>query len=103
MKAKDLKILRKKLTKANRTDNDPLSCFSKDTLSFSVLQKTNTEPESGLETDDAEKNLSVKFVPSSGLSDPQLQSCFSKCLELEHGAWNMEHIDSRRTDCPSRT
>ena len=77
MKAKDLKILRKKLTKANRIDNDPLSCFSKDTLSFSVLQKTNTEPEAGLETDDAERNLSVKFVPSSGLSDPQLQSCFS--------------------------
>jgi ribosomal protein S18 acetylase RimI-like enzyme len=60
MKSKDLKILRKKLTKANR-DNDPLSNFSKDALTLGVSNSP----------------LSVDFSISSKLPDARLEECLS--------------------------
>jgi len=69
MKSKDLKILRKKLTKANRIDNDPLSSFSKDDLTFELsTNSTNTS---------LEKNtaLNLKFFIS--MPDGRLAECCS--------------------------
>lgn len=70
MKAKDLKILRKKLTKANRSENNPLDSFSKDALAFKVLR--HPEKDAAVEKA-AEKVLSVKFLSSSGLSEIEFQ------------------------------
>lgn len=68
MKSKDLKILRKKLTKANRIDNDPLNSFSKEDLTFEL--STNS-------TDPPEKNtaLNLKFFIS--IPDGRLVECRS--------------------------
>lgn len=65
MKSKDLKILRKKLTKANRIDNDPLSSFSKEDLMFELSTNSSNTPET----------LNLKFFIS--MPDGRLAECRS--------------------------
>jgi ribosomal protein S18 acetylase RimI-like enzyme len=66
MKSKDLKILRKKLTKANRIDNDPLISFEKEALNLGIEN-----------SDGPAKALSVEFVVSTRMLDSQLKACLS--------------------------
>ena len=61
MKSKDLKILRKKLTKANRIDNDPLSGFSKEDLTLELSDEV----------------LKLNFYVSSSLPDARLAECLA--------------------------
>eukprot|EP00980_Cylindrotheca_fusiformis_P018781 scaffold6265_cov193-Cylindrotheca_fusiformis.AAC.1 len=66
MKSKELKILRKKLTKANRSDNDPLRRFEKEALNLWV--------ENG---DGQAQALSVEFAVADKIPDTQLKACLS--------------------------
>lgn len=76
MKAKDLKILRKKLTKINRSDHNPVDGVSKDALTIDV------DGISGA----ASKALSVKFAPSGALSDQRFRDCLG-LFERNMGAF----------------
>jgi ribosomal protein S18 acetylase RimI-like enzyme len=73
MKAKDLKIMRKKLAKANHLDNNPLKSFSKDALTIDAVHRiAESEDESA-----SRKSLSVKLFRSSDVSDDLFEDIFS--------------------------
>jgi GNAT superfamily N-acetyltransferase len=73
MKAKELKILRKKLAKANHLDNNPLKSFSKDALTINAVHRIAES-----EDDSAPKRvLSVKLFRSSDVSDDLFQDVLS--------------------------
>jgi ribosomal protein S18 acetylase RimI-like enzyme len=69
MKAKDLKILRKKLTKVNKTEYDPLHGMSKDI--FSIAPPT---PDS--------EALSVRFASSLDIANKSNKKLFGEILSL---------------------
>lgn len=66
MKSKDLKLLRKKVAKARRTDKDPLSSFDKEEMNLGSVNSNG-----GVQA------LSLKFVFSAKMSGDQLRSCLS--------------------------
>lgn len=66
MKSKDLKILRKKITKLNRLDFNPILKFSEEDLALN-LAKTDADAES----------LQIAFVPSKSLEENRLKECLS--------------------------
>jgi ribosomal protein S18 acetylase RimI-like enzyme len=75
MKAKELKILRKRLTKSNRTDCDILQCsVAQERLIIQVVPDGNTDSPSPAPS----LSLSLKYFPSSELSD----GLFNECLDL---------------------
>lgn len=67
MKSKDLKILRKKITKLNRLDFNPILKFSEEDLTLN-LAKADA---------DAESSLQIEFVPSNSLEENRLKECLS--------------------------
>ena len=78
MKAKELKILRKKLTKANRSEYNPLESFSKESLKLVVGQLSKKEgSDKENQNDVPETVLSTTFCRSGDLSENQLQECLA--------------------------
>ena len=63
MKSKDLKILRKKITKLNRFDYDALSTVSQEDLNMNCA-KIN-------------ESISISFFPSKSLEESQLKECLA--------------------------
>jgi ribosomal protein S18 acetylase RimI-like enzyme len=81
MKAKDLKILRKKLTKLNKIDYDPLAELPKDV--FSIGSQNDGDA------------LKIRFSPSSGLSTTDFESILALFIRNMGGmymesSWGLE-------------
>jgi ribosomal protein S18 acetylase RimI-like enzyme len=73
MKAKDLKILRKKLAKANKLDTNPLEGVATDLLHFSLPKRSDDAA-----VEKPETALSIQYTSSVDLSDTR----FKQCLDL---------------------
>jgi ribosomal protein S18 acetylase RimI-like enzyme len=72
MKAKDLKILRKKLAKANKLDTNPLEGIATDLLHLIIPKRSDDAAEK------PETTLSIQYNSSVDLSDTR----FKQCLDL---------------------
>ncbi|CAJ1914949.1 unnamed protein product [Cylindrotheca closterium] len=64
MKSKDLKILRKKITKLNRIEYNPMSKFVEGDLKLKLAK-----------ADEGAESLTIAFVPSKSLEERRLKEC----------------------------
>jgi ribosomal protein S18 acetylase RimI-like enzyme len=95
MKSKDLKILRKKLTKANKIDNDCLENISKDALILDVV------PTTAMTATAATTRLRVSYAPSTDVTEDQFQQCLQLFRQnmaklYEGSSWGLDMKEKER-------